>query len=109
APVKRAVVRALESRVRGPGERARAAGRTHVWAMAEDAAGRTVQAWLETTDGYAFTAVAGVRCIERILEGKVNGGAGVLTPAQAFGADFVLEIEGTERYDVAPKAPEKGT
>ena len=35
-------------------------------------------------------------CVARVLEGSYRG---ALTPAQAFGADFVLEIEGTERFD----------
>ena len=84
--------------VKGPDERQRQAGRSYFWARAasED---QSVEAWLETVEGYQFTAVAGVRCVEKVLAGNVQGGrlSGALTPALAFGADFVLEIEGTRR------------
>jgi hypothetical protein len=67
-----------------------------------DASGRSAEAWLETVDGYSFTALAGVRSVEKIF---AQGPAGALTPAVAFGADFALEIEGTRRYDALPPAP----
>lgn len=47
-------------------------------------------------EGYQFTAVSSVLAVERILATQL---AGALTPAQAFGADFLLEIPGTRRYD----------
>ena len=102
-PVKRSIVRSIEGRVRGPGEALREKARSHVWARAVDASGRAVEAWLDTLDGYSFTAVAGVRAVERILATRPTG---ALTPAAAFGADFVLEIEGTVRHDALPAAAE---
>jgi short subunit dehydrogenase-like uncharacterized protein len=99
APIKRAVVRMLEARVTGPDEKARETGRSQVWARVSDASGRSVEAWLETLDGYSFTAVAGVRSVEKILANELRG---ALTPALAFGPDFVLEIEGTRRFDSLP-------
>jgi short subunit dehydrogenase-like uncharacterized protein len=98
-PIKRAIEEAIEARVKGPDETMRGAARAQVWAKAIDAAGRSVEAWLETVDGYSFTAVAGVRAVERILATEL---VGALTPALAFGADFVLEIAGTVRHDAAP-------
>jgi short subunit dehydrogenase-like uncharacterized protein len=41
-------------------------------------------------------ALAGVRAVETVLEQRP---VGALTPAQVFGADWVLEIEGTRRFD----------
>jgi short subunit dehydrogenase-like uncharacterized protein len=101
APVKRAVVRFLEAKVAGPDEKARARGGSQIWAKVTDARGRSAEAWLESIDGYAFTAVAGVRSVEKIF---AHGPAGALTPALAFGADFALEIEGTRRHDALPSA-----
>jgi short subunit dehydrogenase-like uncharacterized protein len=101
APVKRAIVGLLESKITGPDEKARQRGGSQVWVKASDGSGRSAQAWLETIDGYSFTAVAGVRSVEKILAAKL---AGALTPAVAFGSDFVLEIEGTRRYDALPAA-----
>jgi short subunit dehydrogenase-like uncharacterized protein len=85
--------------VLGPSERARQTGRSYIYAQARDAKGATAQAWLETLEGYQFTVLAGVRVVERVLDG---GYRGALTPATAFGADFVLDIEGTRRWDALP-------
>jgi short subunit dehydrogenase-like uncharacterized protein len=76
--------------------------RSYVWARAADDSGREAQAWLETPESYQFTAVAGVRSVEKILEDRP---VGALTPALAFGADFVLEVEGTQRCDTLPGSP----
>lgn len=82
--------------MRGPDEAMQQGGKAYVWAQAADEAGNTAQAWLETVEPYRFTALAGVRCVEQVLDTRP---AGALTPAQAFGADFVLQIEGTRRVD----------
>ena len=81
APVKRGIAHLIEARVAGPDEKAREGGRSQVWARASDKSGRSVEAWLETIDGYSFTAVAGVRSIEKILASEL---AGALTPDQAL-------------------------
>jgi short subunit dehydrogenase-like uncharacterized protein len=49
-------------------------------------------ALLETGDSYDFTPAASVRSVEETLAGS-KGGA--LTPAAAFGANFVLSIGDT--------------
>jgi short subunit dehydrogenase-like uncharacterized protein len=98
-PVRRFAQKLVEKTVQGPDASQREAGRSYVWARAENAKGESKEAWLESLEGYRFTAVGGVRSAERILEGV---GTGALTPALAFGADFVLEIEGTRRYESLP-------
>lgn len=55
-----------------------------------------MQAWLETMDSYLFTAEAAVLSAEKILAGKQ---VGELTPALAFGVDFVLEIPGSNQVN----------
>ncbi|MBN1286845.1 MAG: saccharopine dehydrogenase NADP-binding domain-containing protein [Anaerolineae bacterium] len=80
----------------GPGAAARRQARAYVWARASEAGGAAVEAWLETIEAYDFTAAVAVRCVERILAG---GYAGALAPGAAFGADFVLDVPGTQRYD----------
>ncbi len=91
--------RQVELRVQGPGSEARQSDRSHVWVRAANQQAEA-QAWLDTLEGYQFTAAASVRSVEKVL---ANRPAGALTPAQAFGADFVLEIEGTQRYDRLPE------
>jgi short subunit dehydrogenase-like uncharacterized protein len=85
-----------EKTIRGPDAETRQTRRSYVWARAAGHKGNEAQAWLETLEAYQFTAVGGVRCVERILEERPKG---ALTPALAFGADFVLQIRGTQRFD----------
>lgn len=94
--IKRSLHKVLDKSVKGPDEQMRRTGRSQVWACVRDRQGKSVQAWLETGESYAFTAQSGVRVVERALSARR---VGALTPAQAFGHDFVLEIEGTRRYD----------
>jgi short subunit dehydrogenase-like uncharacterized protein len=98
-PLRRAVQALVERTVAGPTEEARTSGRSQIWAKAANRDGKVAEAWLETLEGYRFTAIGGVRAVERILEMRP---VGALTPAKAFGADFVLEIEGTKRWDALP-------
>ncbi|NOX61780.1 MAG: NAD(P)H-binding protein [Chloroflexi bacterium] len=90
----RRMVHALIDRlVRGPNETQLQRGRTYIWARAAGPQSES-EAWLVTPQGYRFTALAGVRCVERIL---AQPPVGAITPALAFGADFVLEIPDVER------------
>jgi short subunit dehydrogenase-like uncharacterized protein len=95
-PVRRAVQKLVEKSVEGPSEEHRRTSRSYVWARASDGNGRAKEAWLETGEGYDFTAKAGVLCVEKVLELHPTG---ALTPSLAFGPDFVLGIEGTKRLD----------
>ncbi|MBA3872548.1 MAG: saccharopine dehydrogenase NADP-binding domain-containing protein [Anaerolineae bacterium] len=91
--------RQIERMLPGPSEKTRLEGRSAVYVSVRNGKGETREAWLETLEGYQFTMIAGVRVVERVLDGNFKG---ALTPSQAFGADFVLEIEGTTRYDSLP-------
>jgi short subunit dehydrogenase-like uncharacterized protein len=96
ARVRRVFGWLIERTIKGPSAAHRQQARSYIWAGASNAQGETAQAWLETIEAYEFTAVAGIRSVERVLAGGLSG---ALSPAQAFGADFVLEIEGTRRLD----------
>jgi short subunit dehydrogenase-like uncharacterized protein len=97
--LRRVAKRIAEQFFKGPSPEMRQSNRSYLWAMVKDAGGNQAQAWLETIETYQLTAVAGVRCVERLL---AKGPVGALTPAQAFGADFILEIEGSKRFDILP-------
>lgn len=84
--------------MKGPDTNARRTRRSYLWARARDGSGDGVEAWLETAEAYHLTAVAAVSAVEKILAGKLSA-TGALTPAQAFGADFVLELDDTRRFD----------
>ena len=83
--------------VKGPDEEDRQKDRSRIWVRAEDESGEAAAVFLETLGSYPFTAHCVVRAAERILTERP---CGLLTPAQAFGSDFVLEIPGTVRRDV---------
>jgi short subunit dehydrogenase-like uncharacterized protein len=82
--------------VKGPDADFRRRARSYLWAWVSDGQGQSAEAWLETMETYRFTAVSAVRAVERVLAGNATG---ALTPAQAFGPDFVLELGQTQRFD----------
>jgi short subunit dehydrogenase-like uncharacterized protein len=74
---------------------------SYAWARAMNQNGQQVEAWLELGEGYHFTAASSVQAVEHVLRDHLSG---ALTPAQAFGADFVLSIEGVRRWPALPLA-----
>ncbi|MFX1337233.1 MAG: saccharopine dehydrogenase family protein [Promethearchaeota archaeon] len=86
----------IEKNVHGPDEFTRNTARSYIWAKVSNNNGQEIQAWLETMEGYKFTAVAGVRSVEQVFKLSPKG---TLTPALAFGKDFILKIPDTKRLD----------
>ncbi len=82
--------------LRGPDADFREKGKAALWARVTNPQGASVEAWLETPEPYRLTALAGVRSVERVLNEQP---VGALTPAQAFGADFIMEIDGVRHFD----------
>jgi short subunit dehydrogenase-like uncharacterized protein len=82
----------------GPSDEERAKGRTLMWGEASDEAGDRVESRQQGPEGYTLTAIAALNIIEKILAGNFN--PGYQTPAKAYGADLVLEIDAVERQDV---------
>lgn len=66
--------------------------RSFAWARATDANGTTTESWLETGEGYAFSAAAAVSAAQGVL---ANPLATVATIATVLGSDFALSIAGT--------------
>jgi short subunit dehydrogenase-like uncharacterized protein len=94
--VRRQVMRLIELQVLTLAAYPREWERSYVWAQAHAPDGRRAEAWLETINSYLFTAMSGVRIVERVL---TEAPRGALTPAQAFGADFALSIAGSRRWE----------
>jgi len=86
----------VENNIHGPDEKTRQRIRSQIWVHVTNDSGDNAQAWLETMEGYRFTAIAGIRSVEKVFELKPKG---VLTPSIAFGSDFILEIPETMRID----------
>ncbi len=82
----------------GPSDAERARGRTLLWGAVSDENGNRAEARLQGPEGYTVTAIAALNIAEKILAGNFT--PGYQTPAKAYGADLILEIEGTARQDV---------
>lgn len=94
--VRRLGLRLMEATMHGPSANARETSRSYIWARAENTSGASAEAWLNIPEPYRFTALAGVRAVEKVAELQPIG---ALTPAQAFGADFITEIDDCHRMD----------
>ena len=90
-----AIVRRLPE---GPTQPERAAHRATIWAEATDSSGRSYRAMLVTPDPYDFTANCALEISSRVT--ALSEPIGLATPAQAFGADFVLTLPGCSRTDI---------
>ncbi len=82
----------------GPSDDERAKGRTLMWGEARDAEGNRVESRQQGPEGYTVTAIAALNIAEKILAGNFE--VGYQTPAKAYGADLILEIDGSSRQDV---------
>ena len=82
----------------GPSDDERAKGKTLLWGEARDADGNRVESRIQCPEGYTVTALAALNIADKILVGNFT--PGFQTPAKAYGADLVLEIEGVVRQDV---------
>ena len=91
--LKNYLLKKIDKRSPGPTQERRESGRSYLWGKVWDAQGRSVEARLETPSGYKLTAKTAVLIAEKILSGEVR--PGYFTPAQYFGEDLILHIEGT--------------
>ena len=97
--VKRFLLSRVRSGPAGPSDAARAAGASLLWGEAVAPDGRRVVSRLRGTSGYTLTAQTAVHIAAKALGGVAP--AGFQTPSRAYGADFILEIPGISRTDVA--------
>jgi len=96
-PVRNAVSAAAHFLSSGPNAAEQAHGKSYIYACASTKTEKK-EAWLETMEAYAFTARSAVLSVERAIS---SGLRGYITPALAFGEDFVLQIEGSIRSENA--------
>jgi len=76
----------------GPSASRRASGRTRAWGRVEEKeTGASAEAVLELPEAYRFTAMAGIRALEEVLQ-LDTGAAGTRTPAGTFGARWILDL-----------------
>ena len=82
----------------GPSEAERKRHKSTIWAEAIDCSGRSFKAKLSTPDAYDFAANSALEIAPRINSLPVA--LGLVTPYNAFGADFVLSLPGCSRMDI---------
>jgi short subunit dehydrogenase-like uncharacterized protein len=92
-------LRRLVGRLPGPSAKARSEGGGQVWGQVSDRNGHRLSGTITTLNGYDLTADSVVRIAQSLSAGKVEVGA--LTPSQAFGPDFVRELDGSQVQAIA--------
>ncbi|HVJ53212.1 MAG TPA: saccharopine dehydrogenase NADP-binding domain-containing protein [Aliidongia sp.] len=97
-PVQNWLKRWADRQPEGPSEAQRAAGRSEIVGEVANAAGERRRVRLTTPEGYSLTAMTGLEIARRVLNGAAV--PGFQTPSRVFGADFITEIDGCERYDL---------
>ena len=97
--LQKGLMSALRLLPEGPNEKTMQTGHGYAYARVERGDGQALEAWLETPETYRFTALSCLASIEELFRLKP---VGALTPALAFGSDFVLKIDGVKRYDTLP-------
>ena len=90
--------RQVQRWISGPDQAYRDKQTAEFIAVASDAAGNVCRSHLVTKEGYAFTADAASEIARRVLNGDLE--PGFQTPGGFFGADFVLEFDGSRREDL---------
>ena len=92
APVQAFLKGQIASRVQGPTDDQRARDEVYLYGEAWDDAGHKVAMRLRTPEPYTLTAEAGVKATVKVIEDRLA--PGTYTPSMAFGADYVLALEG---------------
>jgi short subunit dehydrogenase-like uncharacterized protein len=98
-PVQTVMKAQIARWVKGPTAEQRARDEVYVYGEAWDEAGHKVAMRLRTREAYTLTAESAVTATLKVMEGRLA--PGVYTPSMAFGADYVMELEGTKLTRVA--------
>jgi short subunit dehydrogenase-like uncharacterized protein len=96
--IQKLVRRKIENSVTGPNEENLKSGKTYLNGKIMDDEGNSFSAELITPEAYFLTAKT---ALVSALKLEKNLSKGYLTPAQAFGVDFIMEFENVERIDKA--------
>jgi len=93
-PIRTLLGHAVARSVKGPTPRQRERGRASFWGRVADRQGNSAAATLETPEGYRLTAMTAAAAVQRVLGGNIR--TGFSTPSRAFGAEFILDMPGTD-------------
>jgi short subunit dehydrogenase-like uncharacterized protein len=79
----------------GPTDAERAKGKTLLWGEASDLNGNRAESLMQGPEGYTMTAMTALNIARKVLDGNFT--PGFQTPAGAYGADLILEVDGVSR------------
>jgi len=92
--VKNLLQKYVDDKISGPNENHFQNGKSLIYGKVINAKGQTVEARIETLEGYRLTAEASVLITEKVLD--LKGVSGYQTPAGLFGHKLILEIQGSK-------------
>ena len=93
--VKSRLEKYIRTKVKGPDKDTQEKGHGYVIGTVHNKAGNSLTATLFTPEAYKLTAITAVKAAMKLLHKAPP--PGFLTPALAFGADFILEVDGVQR------------
>lgn len=96
--VQNLIKKRLDSTLTGPDEHVQQTAQSRVWGKVTNAKGQTAEARMFGIEGYTMTALTALTITKKVLLGNYK--TGYQTPASAYGADLILEIEGCKREDL---------
>lgn len=102
SPMQFVLKKYVDAMITGPSQDTLDRAKSYVWGEVRNAQGDRFQATLSTVEAYKLTGISSILAAEKVLNGEAR--SGFHTPAQAFGADFILEIAGSERNDLEKEA-----
>lgn len=93
------VKKKIEARVKGPSEKARAAGETAVWGEVKNALGKTVTARITVPNGYTVTMDGIIITAKFLLD--YHGDGGCFTPSQIMGYELAQQLPGASEFTLS--------
>ncbi|NUO01063.1 MAG: saccharopine dehydrogenase NADP-binding domain-containing protein [Saprospiraceae bacterium] len=96
--VRNLVKSRIQKRPAGPSPEKRKKAISLVWGKVSNGSGKSAEATLRTPEGYTLTALTSLLIAKKVLNGSAP--IGFQTPAKAYGAELIMEIEGVERHDL---------
>ncbi|MBW8684522.1 saccharopine dehydrogenase family protein [Chitinophaga rhizophila] len=85
----------LKMQSAGPNQAVRDKATSYIRGKVSNASGQSAEAHMETPEAYSLTAFSVLVIAKKIINGEYK--AGYQTPATAYGADLIMEIDGVKR------------
>ncbi|MGB5353163.1 MAG: saccharopine dehydrogenase NADP-binding domain-containing protein [Woeseia sp.] len=99
-PVNKLLIKKINDGARGPAVKdGRSEGGMYVWGEVRNAAGRVIEARLQTANGYDVTVEGMLRAATHLQ--NYGGRGGYFTPSQLFGNRIIEQFEGSSAIEIS--------